>query len=305
MLSFLKLIRYQNLLMILLTMCLIHYVLVPFFIDDHQLPLLYFVYLVLGVICISASGYVINDLYDIRADQINKPGKNYIEGTISIKHAKYSYGLLSFLGIGFGVIVSTKIGHASLSLFFVVTAILLFLYTRYFKRLLFLGNLLIGVLVSLPIFMVYIYAMLQTPYNHSLWEIPATRLYNIVLYYMFFSFVTTLIREIIKDIEDVNGDYHMKMKTAPIVLGIKRTRNVAIFFSIVLVLCLIIINQMFVGNIEFFMLGIYNYGLLVVPLLYFVYALWNAKTRKQFSFLSSFLKWIMFAGVLSMVLFKF
>lgn len=310
MLSFFKLIRYQNLLMVILTMCLIRYALLPHFTESFFLPTTWFVYLLLGVVCITAGGYVINDIYDIKADKINKPGKTYVGSSVSTAKAFYYYLFLTLFGVGFGTYLSIKVDRIELSLFFIATTILLFLYTRFLKRTILLGNALISVLVSLPIFMVYIYETIKVPEYNSFFEMlagifSAVGMYLIVLYYMLFSFLATLIRELIKDIEDVNGDHHMKMKTLPIVFGMKRARNIAIVFSIIFVMSLILISKAFIDDSHLFILGIYNYVFLVLPLLYFIYVLWTAKMRKQFSFLSNYMKWIMVLGILSILIFKF
>lgn len=310
MLSFFKLIRYQNLLMVVLTMCLIRYALLPYFTENSFLSTIWFIYLLLGVVCVTAGGYIVNDIYDIKADKINKPKKTYVGNSISIRRAAYYYILLSTLGIGFGTYLSIKVGRIELSLFFIATTILLYLYTRFLKRMILLGNVLISALVSLPIFIVYIYETIHVPEYNSFFEMlagifSAISMYLIILYYMFFSFLGTLIRELIKDIEDVNGDHHMKMRTLPIVFGMKRTRNVAIIFSIIFIISLVVISKAFIQDSHLFVLGIYNFVFLILPLLYFIYALWNAKLRKQFSFLSSYMKWIMVVGILSILIFKF
>lgn len=309
MLAFLRLIRYQNLLMILLTMCLVRYALISSF-TDFQLATTHFVFLALSVLCISAGGYIINDIYDLEADKINKPSKIYIGESFSIVKARFNYVLLNVLGLFFGIYISIKEESIEFSFFFIATAILLFLYSRFFKRIVLLGNVLISVLVGLPILLVYLFETIEISRHDSFLEVLANifnnvDIYILVLYYTFFSFLTTLIREIIKDIEDINGDYCMQMKTLPILFGVKRARNMAIIFAIILIVSLILINNVFMRSDEQQLLGIYNYLFLVAPLLYFVYRLWNAEKKSHFSYQSSYMKWIMLSGILSMLVFKF
>ncbi len=309
MLSFLKLIRYQNLLMIVLTMCLVRYALLSSFVK-LQLPTILFVCLVLAVLCISAGGYIINDIFDLDADKINKPEKVYITESISVEQARFSYWILTLFGLGFGIYTSVQVESFVLSLFFMAAAASLFFYSRFLKRMVLIGNVLIGVLVALPIILVYIFETLTVPVYHGFLEVLDSILTNVgmymlVLYYAFFSFLTTLVREIIKDVEDINGDHAMEMKTLPILLGTRRARNVSIVFAVILVISLIGINNAFVGDDALQLLGIYNYLFLVVPLLYFVFKLWNAKKRIHFSGLSRYMKWVMLTGILSMLLFKF
>ena len=127
----------------------------------------------------------------------------------------------------------------------------------------------------------------------------------IVFYYAVFSFISTLIREIIKDIEDVNGDYQMKMYTLPIALGRKRTRNIVIALSLLLLLLLIVVLIGLTKNPQFLFLNLYLLLFVLVPTLYFTFVLWTAKTKSQFHFLSTLMKIIMLLGIFSMLLFIF
>ena len=120
---------------------------------------------------------------------------------------------------------------------------------------------------------------------------------------MFFAFLTTLIRELIKDIEDVDGDFKLKMKTLPILIGKIRTRNISIFLSLLLLFFLfLLIKDSFDSN-ELYLMPFAS--ILSIVSAYFIFKLWSAKTKTQFSFLSSLMKMIMLIGILSMVLFKF
>ena len=128
-----------------------------------------------------------------------------------------------------------------------------------------------------------------------------TSLYHTILGYVFFAFLTTLIREIIKDIEDVDGDINIKATTLPIVIGRKRTSKVAFFFSCILLVFLFLSILSFRTNYLFF-----GYGLLfvMIPFVYFMSKLWFSESKKDFSKLSVLLKIIMLLGIISMLLFK-
>jgi len=128
-----------------------------------------------------------------------------------------------------------------------------------------------------------------------------TTLYHTILGYVFFAFLTTLIREIIKDIEDVDGDINIKATTLPIVIGRKRTSKVAFFFSCILLVFLFLSILSFRTNYLFF-----GYGLLfiMIPFVYFMSKLWFSESKKDFSKLSVLLKIIMLLGIISMLLFK-
>ena len=300
MISFFQLIRYKNLLMVLLTMILTKYALINSFISDPSLTSIDFIILSLSILCITAGGYIINDLFDIEADTINKPLKVYISKSISKKNAWVIYLLSSTLGIILGIYLSVIKNSDFLSFYFIGTTLLLFLYSVLLKKLVFIGNLCISLLVALPIYLLYKF----DSNNITISNILQYFLLSIaIFYYMFFAFLTTMIREIIKDIEDINGDYIVKLKTLPILIGKTRARNISIFLSVVLLLFLFLVSSNYFISNKYF-LGIIMLMLSTV-VVYFIFKSWIATTKKQFQYLSNLMKLIMFIGILSMALFKF
>ena len=303
MISFLKLIRYKNLLMVLLTMVLTKYALIESFLKETYLSNLDFTILALSVVLITAGGYIINDIYDIETDKINKPNKVFINVTISKKNAWRNYFLLTFLGLILGVYLSFINEKLILSFIFIGTVLSLFFYSKYLKKNILIGNLLVSVLVGLSIFILILFEI----HNHS--ENPKVNVANVfkilfpfwlVIGYSFFAILTTFIREIIKDIEDIDGDLKLKAKTLPIVIGRKRASKVSFLFSCILLVFLLMVLQFIQNNYIF--LG-YGIGFLLLPLGSFLYKLWFAKSKKDFSKLSNLMKVIMLFGILSMLLF--
>ena len=300
MISFFQLIRYKNLLMVLLTMILTKYALINSFISDPSLTSIDFIILSLSILFITAGGYIINDLYDIEADTINKPLKVYISKSISKKNAWVIYLLSSTLGVILGIYLSVIKNSDFLSFYFIGTTLLLFLYSVLLKKLVFIGNLCISLLVALPIYLLYKFDSNNITISNIL---QFFFLSIAIFYYMFFAFLTTMIREIIKDIEDINGDYMVKLKTLPILIGKTRARNISIFLSIVLLLFLFLVSSNYFISNKYF-LGIIMLMLSTV-VVYFIFKSWTATTKKQFQYLSNLMKLIMFIGILSMALFKF
>ena len=300
MISFFQLIRYKNLLMVLLTMILTKYALINSFISDPSLTSIDFIILSLSILFITAGGYIINDLYDIEADTINKPLKVYISKSISKKNAWFIYLLSSTLGVSLGIYLSIIKNIDFLSFYFIGTTLLLFLYSVLLKKLVFIGNLCISLLVALPIYLLYKFDSNNITISNIL---QYFFLSIAIFYYMFFAFLTTMIREIIKDIEDINGDYIVKLKTLPILIGKTRARNISIFLSLVLLLFLFLVSSNYFISNKYF-LGIIMLMLSTV-VVYFIFKSWNATTKKQFQYLSYLMKLIMFIGILSMTLFKF
>ena len=300
MISFFQLIRYKNLLMVLLTMILTKYALINSFISEPSLTSIDFIILSLSILLITAGGYIINDLYDIKADTINKPLKVYISKSISKKNAWVIYFLSSTLGVTLGIYLSIIKNIDFLSFYFIGTTLLLFLYSLLLKKLVFIGNLCISLLVALPIYLLYKF----DSNNITISNILQYFLLSIVIfYYMFFAFLTTMIREIIKDIEDINGDYLVKLKTLPILIGKTRSRNISIFLSLVLLLFLFLVSSNYFISKKYFLGTIML--MISIILVHFIFKSWNASTKKQFHYLSNLMKLIMFIGILSMTLFKF
>lgn len=289
MLSFLKLIRYPNLLMVSATMLLTKYILVDSSINTDFITI-QFCLLILSVVFITSSGYIINDIFDIEADKINKPSKTFIGNSISKKNAWLSYFIINFIGLSLGVYVSFSINKPINSLFFIGTTIGLFIYSKYLKKTPLLGNICIAFFTTLTIIISYVF------HNNNV----STSITNIIKCYVLFSFLTTLIREILKDIEDIQGDYKLNMKTLPIIIGIRRTNRVTVAFSLLLILILIIITKEFLLYSPTILA--YCAILIIAPLFIFTYKLYNAKTKKDYSFLSAFIKFIMLSGILSMFL---
>jgi 4-hydroxybenzoate polyprenyltransferase len=301
MIPFLKLIRYKNLLMVLLTMVLTKYALISSFLSQTNLTNSEFFLLSLSILLITAGGYIINYIYDIDVDKINKPEKVIVSHSISLKNAWVSYCLLSSIGLVVGIYLSFEKQLNFFSLYFIASIILLFLYSRFLKRLPLIGNLTISLLVSLTIFLTYQFDDSMLGFNRD--GLNSLFLSIIIFYYLLFSFFSTLVRELIKDIEDINGDHALKMKTLPIILGIKRTRNIVIGLSFLILFFLFLLLKEASSSEEY----VLSFILLIESLLFLglIYKLWNAQTKNEFHFLSNLMKVIMLVGILSMTLFKF
>ncbi len=319
--DFLRLIRYKNLFMVLLTMVLTKYALIDsiFFsnISFKNYTLIHTTYtgitlthyqftlLTFSVLLITAGGYIINDIFDIDTDKINKPAKLIIGNSITIKKAWFLYSFTSLLGLFIGSYVSITTENTEYIFIFLGTILALFLYSKYLKKTFLIGNLVVSILLGLVIFITVLFNE-PKPHSSNLLEVMSNigtgiRLLLITVTYIVFSVLTNFIREIIKDIEDINGDLKIKAKTLPIIFGRKRASKVAFFFSAILLVFLLIVLQSLKEDI--LLLG-YGIVFILFPFLYFMYQLWISETKKDFSKLSSLMKIVMLFGILSMVLFK-
>ncbi len=290
--------RWKNLLMIILTQLLIKFVLFQKFNLNSSLDHLHFVILILSSLFIAIAGYIINDIYDIKADLINKPNKVFVGKKVSIDKANKLFIIFNSLGLLLGFYLSYYIDRNSFFVLYIIISLLLYRYDIDWKKRLLIGNVIISLVVFLSVFIIVIFDI-----------VPATNMYNkviqiqvtkIVLVYSGFAFILTLIREIVKDLVDIDGDKEMNCKTLPIAFGKRKTKIVLIVISFILLLFLsYFIYLIYEDNIYA------SYYLLLfvgIPLLYFIINVTRSNTKKDFYKLSNLLKIIMLLGVLSILL---
>ncbi len=289
---FLKLIRWQNLSMLIIIQLLFKYVLFKNYQIATSISNFEFALLILAIIFIAAGGNVINDFFDIKTDTINKPAKVIVGVVFSKYHTKFIYVILTISGIILGVSLSYSTQLPYLSIIFIAIAGLLFLYSNSIKRIALIGNILISLLIAFSILLLGVFDVFPNSSNPN-----NALVLNVMLVYAAFAFALNFIREIIKDIEDVDGDYTMDLKTLPIVLGRKRAQNCTLFLSS----CFTFILIFTITFYRYFSDFIFGYGFLLVvfPLLYFCYQLYHANTKQDFKKLSSLLKLVMISGMLS------
>ncbi len=295
---FFQLVRWKNLVLIALMQFLIKFYFLSNFEFATTLTYSLFYLLVFATICITASGYIINDIYDYKIDLINKSNKVIIEKYISIKSSKKLYFVLNTLGVILGAFLSFKINKPIYSLYFVIISAILFIYSKYLKGRVLIGNITVSLLLALSILIVLIFDKMH-PINLKQINLTNTT-QHIIIIYAIIAFLINLIREIVKDIEDVNGDYNNNLKTLPIIFGRKSAKNVAIFLGILssLTFLFIVFNKLKIDTIVF---G-YIFLLIFSPLLYSIYLLNKAKKKKHYTKISTLLKIIIFTGVLSIPL---
>ena len=231
----------------------------------------------LGTVLIAAAGYIINDYYDIKIDYINKPQKVVVGSVLKRRAAMFIHTGLNVLGVLAGLVVSIKIAAINL-----IAATWLWAYSNQLKRMPFIGNLSVALLSGLAI------AVVGVHYQHN-----ARRVY----FYAIFAFFISLIREIIKDIEDLKGDASFGCQTLPVVWGIRQT-NYFIYFLFLLFTITLIYLASQLGNHA---LNVY-FGALLIPAIFIIYKIVMADTIRHFRQLSLYIKWFMLLGILSMLL---
>ncbi|TYB74329.1 geranylgeranylglycerol-phosphate geranylgeranyltransferase [Bizionia myxarmorum] len=299
--SILSLIRWKNLLMIALVQLLIKYALLEPFGAIITLNGFGFSLLVLATVCIAASGYIINDIYDQETDAINKPKQQIIGKSISEKTA-YNYFIgFNVIGVLLGFYISNMVGRSGFFALFVLTSGLLYIYATYLKQIPIVGTVIISFLVALSLIIVGLFELLPaiTSRNQEL----QLFYFEIILAYALFAFLINFIRELIKDLEDIDGDYKAGIKTLPIVLGRERTNFIVFFLTFIPLFAIIF----YVTTNMYKNLFIVGYFLLLViaPLILALIWIFQAKLKKDYHAISTLLKVIMLFGMLSMVLYQY
>ncbi|MFY0651151.1 MAG: geranylgeranylglycerol-phosphate geranylgeranyltransferase [Cyclobacteriaceae bacterium] len=277
-LEVLKLSRVPNLVIIVFTQYLAALFLTEY--DASRWLILFDVRLfliVLSTVLIAAAGYYINDYYDIKIDMINKPEKVIVGNKLDRRPVLIWHLIFNGIGIILGTYVSIWIGLVNL-----LASFLLWIYSNQLKRLPLIGNVSVAFLTGLSLLVLALY------YRSSEF---------LIFIYAFFAFGITLIREIIKDMEDMKGDEAFGCKSLPIVLGIRKTK----WILYVLILGFTLSLFYFATQMRSITMTGY-FLLLLIPSIFLIYKLINADTKHHFYELSQYCKWLMVGGVLSMTL---
>lgn len=298
--NFLKLIRYQNLLLLAFMQLVFRYG----FLKLQNIPLALtnwqYALLVLSTILIAAAGYVINDIFDQDTDNENRPDGVIVGKSISETKAYNLYVALNVSGVAIGFYLSNVIQKPSFAVIFILIASTLYLYATSLKQMLLLGNIVVALLLSSSVIIIGVFDLYPAidPENQLL----IANLFSILLDYAIFAFMINFIREVVKDLEDLKGDSAQGMKTLAIVLGSEKTTKLLFAFGLIpIVLLLMYVNNYFMPN-DLFISSIYAFLFVLAPLIYFNVKIWTAKTKSDFKALILLLKWILLFGILSIVI---
>jgi 4-hydroxybenzoate polyprenyltransferase len=305
--SWLRLIRWKNLAIILLTQLLVWWSLVlPE--DPEVLKPVHFAYIVLSTLLIAAAGYIINDYFDIKIDLINKPDKVVLEKVIPRKHAIIAHALLNATAVSLAGIVAAKAHHLEWLLLQLACIALLWFYSTHFKRQYITGNIAISLLTALTILIFIVYEpalrdefslpMLSAAGWHSGSSLPFWTL----LVYAYFAFMLTWMREIVKDMEDYQGDESEGCKTLPIKRGLKYATG----FTTALALLVVIPLAAACGllyHYKYVLLPLFIVVFLIVPIVIWSFFLNKNTTKRHYHTSSRMLKLIMLLGICSLLIY--
>lgn len=326
---FAKLIRLPNLLIIALTQYVVRYaILYPFFIISSvelRMSNLDFFLLSLSIVMIAAAGYIINDYFDTKIDRVNRPDEIIVGKHIKRRVAMGAHVVINVIALFLAAYVAYKVGNLKLVTIQIIEVVLLWYYSTTFKNKVLLGNVVVAILSALVPLVVGLYEIiLQYNYidetgNTLIFYLEEGTSFDDVSYilsqifdktfvwilgFSFFAFLSTMVREIVKDIEDYDGDKKYLSNTLPVVHGKEKAKRIA---QAILLLMMVLLGYlqyqqvMSNDNTSF----IYFLFALQIPMGYLVYKLHLANEKADYSKLSRNTKLIMLSGILYAMLFGY
>ncbi|MBR6439587.1 MAG: geranylgeranylglycerol-phosphate geranylgeranyltransferase [Bacteroidales bacterium] len=306
--AFFKLVRWPNLLITAVMMILVHHCLMQF--ESNAA----FILLIISMVLIQAGGYVINDIFDMGIDAVNKPDKQIVGKVFTEKQSNFFYLVLIIIGLGCALISSIMaLGKNFISIFacMVLLACLLYSYSNRYKKKLVIGNLIVSLSVAFAVFVPWLFEMLHISTDAILlinYEPSMQSSLRFVLIYTAFAFLMTLIREIVKDMQDVEGDGRQHCCTIPIVWGMNTAQIIVIALSFITCAMIMKAADYFNGlgfKITFYMLfasWVFVFIVIINNLMSLITK--SLRAEKQFRLQSMWLKTSMLLGVLSMFFIK-
>ena len=234
-------------------------------------------FIVLATACVIAAGYIINNFYDVEKDKINRPVKTKIDSIVNQKTKLNIYFFLNFLGCTLGLLVSWKA-----ALFFAVYIFLIWFYSHKLTKYPLTGLISSTILSLLPFFVIFVYYR-----NFS----------NVIFIHALFLGIILLIKELIKELENIKGDLLQDYKTVPVSYGEQFTKVLITFCVILITLpAYILWSYPEIGHMKYYF---YFTGVILIV---FTILLWLKSSKKSYVFLHNLIKFILFLGVFSLVL---
>lgn len=304
--AFFRLVRLPNLFFIALTQILFQYcIYYPLFRGD--IPAgdnFHFILLVAASVLIAAAGYIINDYFDVNIDQVNKPAKMVVDKVIHRRWAIAWHMILSVAGIVLTALALSVKEKWYLILANMAVVILLWIYSTTYKKSLLIGNIIIALLTAWTILIVYFSKIDITEVIAAGDLERQAKFFRLTILYASFAFIISLIREAVKDMEDMTGDAKYNCRTMPIIWGVNATKiYVAVWLIVVVVMLLVI--QAYILPYGWWVPIVYCLLFIISPLINIFSRLFKSSSQQEFHILSNRTKFVMLTGILSMIFFAF
>lgn len=307
--DFFNLIRWKSLLLCLIALIVVRFFLIkPFylnFVGDIVSPisnLEYFVFC-LSVLLIVVASILINEYFDQDIDKINRAEKDlYIDRIISEKRVLSLFYILSIIAVLIAYVIGYLNGFLHLGSLMIVFVFMSYFYSLKYKRIFLVGNVVVAILYSMIVFLPVLFelfALMNAPgglFKVIILPLKQELLY-LALFFTFLTFLLTLIREIVGDMQDEEGDRECESHSIVVLLGEKKTKNI-----------LYILTSIFIAVTLYFLFTRYtNVSLIIcvliicVPMLFFLRELKNAKSIQDYGFLSEFLRMMFVSGLFMII----
>ena len=224
-----------------------------------------------------ASGYIINNFYDSEKDLINRPNKSQLDRLVSQKTKLKVYFTVNFIVFLLSFFVSFRA-----VLFFSTYIFLIWFYSHKLKKMAIVGNMTAAFLAVLPFFAILLY------YKN---------IYPQIFAHANFLFLLLIIREIIKDLENIKGDIANDYQTIPVMFGESTAKKIITFLTVLTIIPIYFLVEIFeVGYMD-----IYFYMSLII-LIFFLQKLWKSNSKPDYLKLHNMLKFLVVSGVFCIVL---
>lgn len=263
----------------------------------------HYLLLVVSTVSIAAGGYIINNIFDVATDTKSKPQSVVVGTHISESKAYSLYFIFTVIGVFIGFYLSNVIGKPGFAALFIIIAATLYLYATSLKQSLLIGNIIVAFLISLSILIIGIFDLF--PITNLENKPVMGLLFKILLDYAVFAFMINFIREIVKDLEDIDGDTSQGMNTLPIFLGISKTTKLVLGLSLIPILCILHYLNYYLFANDLLLSTVYGIVFILAPLIYFTIKIGIAKSQEDYHHLSSVLKWVLFFGIISIAIITF
>ncbi len=303
--DYIKLVRVPNLIFIAGIQLLMHYCVVTPVLSMYgiapSMSLFQLALLVIATVFLAAGGYVINDYFDMRIDEINKPDTRIVGQSVSRKEAMFFYQILSGIGVLSGLFLSLYYAKSiTYAFIFLMILGLLWFYSSSYKRQLVTGNSIVSLLAAMVPFIVALFEnrffLLEYEPSEELLLISNT-IIGWIGGFALFAFLWTFIREVIKDMEDVEGDREMESHTFPVVLGIAKTK-ILLYVLIVVSLAIGCYVVFRIVPLEGSFSWRYFLSVIAIPAIFLIYLLFKARNKVDFHQAANTAKLIMLTGTL-------
>lgn len=299
MINYLKLIRYRHLLLLAFMQLIFRYGFlklqnIPLALIDWQ-----YILLVLSIVCLAAGGAIINAIFQQDSDTENKPNFQVVGKFISENTAYNLYAAFTFIGVSIGFYLSNVIQKPNFAILFILIASTLYFYASSMKNSILVGNIIIAFVSSIYVLIIGLFDLLPVTFdvNQTVMGIN----FSILIDYAIFTFIITLLLEMVSDIENIEGDKSQGLSSLAIALGINKAEKVVFILSLIPIFLVIYYLKVYLFDANLLYSIIYGIIFTIIPLIYFAIKIVKANEPKEFRNLYMILKWILFFTYLSIV----